>query len=136
MIKKSKQNVFLDKLFEIEEVIDYLHNKILYYRSIQTFEDYKKIRSNIDKMHMKENARKQREEYNEKYNLLKKKVEQRNNKIYFLSRPFQNFINFSKKKNVSSNFKKGNLTEPTFKDYMYDIIDSNDSSNESEDELE
>ena len=136
LIKKSKQNVFLDKLFEIEEVIDYLHNKILYYRSIQTFEDYKKIRSNIDKMHMKENARKQREEYNEKYNLLKKKVEQRNNKIYFLSRPFQNFINFSKKKNVSSNFKKGNLTEPTFKDYMFDIINSNDSSNESEDDLD
>ncbi len=136
LIKKSKQNVMLDKLFEIEEVIDYLHNKILYYRSIQTFEDYKKIRSNIDKMHMKENARKQREEYNEKYNLLKKKVEQRNNKIYFLSRPFQNFINFSKKKNLSSNFKKGNLTEPTFKDYMFDIINSNDSSNESEDDLD
>jgi hypothetical protein len=98
LIKKSKQNVFLDKLFEIEEVIDYLLNKIHYYRSIQTYEDYKKIRSNIDKMHMKENARKQREEYNEKYNLLKKQVEERNNKIYFLTRPFHNFINFSKKK--------------------------------------
>ena len=137
LIKKSKQNIILDKLFEIEEVIDYLLNKIHYYRSIQTYEDYKKIRSNIDKMHMKENARKQREEYNEKYNLLKKKVDQRNNKIYFLAtRPFQNYIYFSRKKNFISNFKKGNLTEPTFKDYMYDIIDSNDSSNESEDELE
>ena len=136
LIKKSKQNVMLDKLFEIEEVIDYLLNKIHYYRSIQTYEDYKKIRSNIDKMHMKENARKQREEYNEKYNLLKKQVEERNNIIYFLTRPFHNFINFSKKKNISSNFKKGNLTEPTFKDYMYDIINSNDSSNESEDVLD
>ena len=37
LIKKSKQNVFLDKLFEIEEVIDYLHNKIYYYFSFSIY---------------------------------------------------------------------------------------------------
>jgi hypothetical protein len=134
--KKQVHTEILEKIFKIERVIDYLMNKIDYYKKNQTNEDYKKIQIMIDKSHKKEKARLLKEIAIEKYNLLTKRVEERKNKFYFLNRiPLKNYIKYSKKRPQTSSIQKYNLTEITVKDFLYDNESKNYSS-EFEEEFE
>ena len=134
--KKQVHIEILEKIFKIERVIDYLMNKIEYYKSNQTNEDYKKIQIMIDKSHKKEKARLLKEIAIEKYNLLTKRVEERKNKFYFLNRiPLKNYIKYSKKRPQTSSIQKYHLTEITVKDFLYDNESKNYSS-EFEEEFE
>ena len=135
--KKYKINEMIEKLNKIELFTDYLITKIKYLKKNVSIDDYKKIQNNIDKMHIKEKAKIQREELAEKFKQLKERVEERNNKFYFLiKRPINNYIEFSKKSRAkTASIKKKNKTEPTLNDYLFED-DSNEEVSSSDSDSE
>ena len=134
--KKYIINEMIEKLNKIELFTDHLITKIKYLKKNVSIDDYKKIQSNIDKMHIKEKAKIQREELAEKFKQLKERVEERNNKFYFLTkRPINNYLEYSKKNRAkTASIKKKNITEPTLNDYIFDDSNEEESSSDSDSE--
>ena len=134
--KNYKIHEMIEKLNKIELYTDHLISKIKYLKQNVTIDNYKKIQSNIDKMHIKEKAKIQREELEEKFKQLKEKVEERNNKFYFLTkRPINTYFEYCKKNRAkTASIKKNYTTEPTLNDYIFDDSYVEESSSDSESE--
>lgn len=86
----------------------------------------RKVRTEIEKEHKIEKAKKQREEQIAKLANLKQQVEERNNKIYFKSRrKIDSYFKFALKKERKDDNDKDRCKDPLFSDFMYDILDNN-----------
>lgn len=126
-IKKLNSNEIdiLEMLEHIEHSIDFLIGKFEYYQSNKTnYKLLRTIQSTIEKEHKMEKGKCQREEEENRFRMLKEKIEERNNKTYYIpKKKVDNFAEFvSKKKKKNSNMDNIK-TEPTFEDFMYDLED-------------
>ena len=127
--KKDKKNYknnnelyeILYKLKYITFIIDYLISKFKIYNSIE-FSKNKlliKLKNEIEKNHKIEKAAEQRLQFEKKAIKLRKKLEERNNKIYFL--PYRKIdINNNKKdsKNKNKSFDINNIQKMNFEDFL------------------
>jgi hypothetical protein len=126
--KKLIGNTISDIMFTIEFKINYLLNKMNYYK-INNKEDYYKLRNEIENKHKIENAKRLKSIENNKFYKLKEKVEKRMNKIYYL--PFKkvdnkiNFKTFNKNKILKNDKDYDNNNKFNFNNLMYDIYEKN-----------
>ena len=126
--KKLKGNTILDILFTIEFKLNYLLNKINYYK-IYHIEEYNKLKNEIENKHKIENAKKLKNIENNKFFKLKEKLEKKMNKIYYL--PLKkvdnkiNFKTFNKNKILNNEKDYDNNNKFNFNNLMYDIYEKN-----------
>ncbi len=74
-------------------------------------------------MHKKEKSKLEKKEIVEKFNLLKEKIEEKKNKVYFLNKkPVKNYITYSKKRAKTAKKEKTNLNQPSNLEYLYNIF--------------
>jgi hypothetical protein len=133
IIKKinTKEEEMIDMLTKIEIILDFLQRKIKNYsRGMDIYYDiYKRIYNTIERNRKLEKTRKQREEENEKFIKLKERVEERNNKTYFLPRKKTEIYSaFMIKKDVKKKLDESYIKDPAFKDFMYDNEDNNNDN--------
>ena len=126
--KKLIGNTIPDIMFTIEFKINYLLNKMNYYK-INNKEDYYKLKNEIENKHKIENAKRLKSIENNKFYKLKEKVEKRMNKIYYL--PLKkvdnkiNFKTFNKNKILKNDKDYENNNKFNFNNLMYDIYEKN-----------
>lgn len=129
VITKAKQNwsmekTMLYKLTQIEKAINSLMRYHAHYDSHQDIYGalLKSIYARIELQHKEQSAKRSKEEDVLKLSLLKEKIEERNNKVYFL--PFRRVDMYPVNKSTMNNKKTKVVTkkkELEFEDFMYDI---------------
>ena len=122
-IKKiyTKEEEMMDMLSKIELVIDYLIFKHRNYKNKNGiyYDLYKRIQSDIEHKRKLEKNKRQRQEENDRIFKLLKKIEFRDNKVYFLPRKKIEIyeIDFQKKKFKFKN--NDDFKNPELKDFLY-----------------
>ena len=111
------------KVFYILSLFKNVYSDIFYLVS------YKIIKAKIDFKHKTEYSKKLKNDYIKKILMLRKAVEEKNNKILFLPRKKVDFHSiYVMKKKEKKDLKKDKITD-NFEDFMYDINDYNNNNN-------
>ena len=107
-------------LIKIELFINYLLSKKKSYKNGNLFFQYKEIQNKIEKNHKIINAKKQREKENLRLEKVKKEIENRNNKIYFLhKKKYEKYYAMGVKKEMNKNNKSKSNEKFNFSDLIY-----------------
>ena len=118
----SKEKEIILMLEYIEQVIDFLITKFIFY--VNKGEDnknlIKKIKNDIEKEHKVNKTKLLKFIDSEKIILLKEKLQKKNNKIYILNSRKINWSNKFKTSKSKKNIEKECKGEPTIQDYLYD----------------
>ena len=107
-------------LIKIEIFINYLLSKKKSYKNGKLFFLYKEIQNKIEKNHKIINAKKQREKENLRLEKVKKEIENRSNKIYFLTKKkYEKYYAMGVKKEMNKNNKSKSNEKFNFSDLIY-----------------
>ncbi len=107
-------------LIKIELYINYLLSKKKSYKNGNLFFQYKEIQNKVEKNHKIINAKKQREKENLRLEKVKKEIENRNNKIYFLpKKKYEKYYAMGVKKEMNKNNKGKSNEKFNFSDLIY-----------------
>ena len=107
-------------LIKTELFINYLLSKKKSYKNGNLFFQYKEIQNKVEKNHKIINAKKQREKENLRLEKVKKEIENRNNKIYFLpKKKYEKYYAMGVKKEMNKNNKSKSNEKFNFSDLIY-----------------
>ena len=133
--KLQKPNTWREEILNMLEYseifVDNLLDKFKIYNNdnMEMLELIRKLSYNIDKKHKNDKAIKQKMKELEKSKELRKKFEERNNKIIFLPKKKLDISKFHIKKEKNTKNKKINKI-PTFEDYLFHDDYENNSKND------
>ena len=124
----SRGNEMLMMLKYVELAVDALFGVFNYYNNNKELyhDRLRQIKNKIEMKHKLEHALHQKEVYKEKWKCLQEQIQQRNNKVYYQQyRKVNDYYKWLMKNNKRKTTSAVNVPQPSFHEFMYDIMDDN-----------
>ena len=125
---KKKGNEMLMMLKYVEIAVDGLFAVVNYYNSNEEvyYGRLKQIKNKIEMKHKIEHALHQKEVDKEKWLRLQERIQERNNKVYYKQyRKGNDYYKWLMKNTKRKMISEEHVPQPSFQEFMYDVIDDN-----------